>query len=100
LREFSVFENYRYGHLYGVRVAKWDTKRWLECSDCNCTLEIDSTEGFSKAVEMGAQWQVLRQHSPSERQIWEFIALVAQYVLRDPDTAQALREEIRNMELE
>lgn len=92
LRVFGIFENYRYGHIYGIRIAKWDTHRWMECGDCEYKLPIPSKEGFQAAQEISATWNVMRQNEPTMSQVWEIVAKVAQDVMAETELAAAARK--------
>jgi len=92
LRVFGVFENYRYGHLYGIRIAKWDTHRWMECGDCEFKVMIPSKEGFVAARTISETWNVLRLNNPTMPQIWEIVARVAEEVMGEHELATAARK--------
>lgn len=92
LRVFGVFENYRYGHIYGIRIAKWDTHRWMECGDCEYKLPIPSKEGFLAAQEISKTWNVLRQNNPTMSQVWDIVAKVADEVMAESELAEAARQ--------
>lgn len=98
MRVFGVLENYRYAHLYGIRLAKWDTLRWIECGDCEYKVQIPSKEGFLAAGAISETWNVLSQSNPTMEQIWEIVARVAEEVVVEPELAQAAREAAKEID--
>ena len=98
LRNFALFENYRYAHLYGIRIAKWNCHRWFECTDCGIRLQIDSHEAFLAAKTIAETWNVLRVNNPTVPQIWEIVAKVSEHVLKDPDGAEIARSVAQELE--
>lgn len=54
---FSVLENYTYGHLYGIRLAKYKAKHFLACETCDAVYPIPTVEGFRRAQQLSAQIQ-------------------------------------------
>jgi hypothetical protein len=44
LNAFGLVENYGYGQLYGVRLAKFKTERAMMCSKCNRGYGLDKTQ--------------------------------------------------------
>lgn len=49
LNTFALVENYGYGQLYGVRVAKFKTNRYLLCSHCQNGFSIEK-EQWDQAI--------------------------------------------------
>jgi hypothetical protein len=98
IRVFGVLENYRYAHLYGLRIAKWDTHRWMECGDCEYKVPIPSKEGFAAARAISDTWNVLRLSDPTTGQIWEIVARVAEEVMGDQELAQATRKAAKEVD--
>ena len=96
LRLFGVFENYRYGHVYGIRVAKWNVFRWLECQDCGFKVAIPNKDGFAAAVAISGTWKVLRENSPTGQQLWQLIAKVTECVLGQYELAEVARSNALN----
>lgn len=41
---FGLTENYGYGHLYGVRLAKFGTNRYLVCASCGNGYELTKSQ--------------------------------------------------------
>lgn len=92
LRMFGVFENYRYGHLYGIRVAKWDSQRWIQCRDCEFKVAIPGKTHFLAALAISETWNVLRLNNPTMGQIWEIVARVSESVMGEQELAEAARK--------
>jgi hypothetical protein len=44
LSVFILLENYGYGHLYGVRVAKYGTGRMMLCTECRDGYTLDRNQ--------------------------------------------------------
>jgi len=88
LQNFAVLENYRYGHLYGIRIAKWDTNRWLECLECNYSLSIPDSDGFNAAKEISNRWKPQLSGDLEMPQVFNLCGQVAQLVLKDMESAK------------
>jgi hypothetical protein len=92
IKYFAVFENYRYGHLYGIRIAKWDTRRWIECIGCEFKVPIPTKQHFLAALSISETWKVLWASNPTNVQVMELVGMVAEEVVSDHELAQALRK--------
>lgn len=87
LRIFGLLENYRYGHVYGIRVAKWNTQRWLECLECRASLPIPDSQAFNEAKAISLRWNQINGDSLTEGQVYFTCGQVAESVLRDSQAA-------------
>ena len=84
---FLVVENYKYGHVYGIRFAKYKAKFFLMCSRCEDAIPIDTKERFQMAQEIARRVQVGAENATTTSAV---IAEVARFVLGEPDFAAAL----------
>ena len=87
LNTFELFEQYRYGHLYGVRVSKHHVRRMLLCADCQTGFELD-TEQWNRATRVAYDIKQ-RDHELSEQEAAEWAVKLAIEVL--PDLADDVR---------
>lgn len=87
LSALSVVENYKYGHVYGIRVAKYKAKYFLVCSRCDGAYMIETKERFAIAQEIARRVQSAT--SSGADSMSEMIN-VARFVLNDPHFANAL----------
>lgn len=91
-QNFAVLENYRYGHLYGVRIAKWNTTRWLQCLGCEGSIDIPDVEAFNAAKEISRSWKPLIGTEPDMSKILRVCSQVAIRVSRDVDAGKKFAE--------
>jgi hypothetical protein len=84
IREFGALENYRYVHLWGIRVAKWQVVRYLDCGVCRAQVLIPAAENFLNAKITSRMVDTFATEKPTFEQIWEEIVDVAQHVTVDP----------------
>jgi len=81
LNTFELFEQYRYGHLYGVRVSKHHVRRMLLCADCQTGFELDT--GQWDRARLVAYDIKKRDHELSEQDAAEWAVKLASEVLPD-----------------
>ena len=98
LRSFAVFETYHYGHVYGIRIAKWKTSRFVICYVCQYQIAIPTQQGFNNAKLLDQVLNALIQTNPTEAQLWRFVARVADEVLHHPEAVQYAIEVAANLE--
>jgi hypothetical protein len=55
LSPFSVTENYKYGQVYGIRIAKFKSKYFLVCPTCDRVIVIENKEKFMSAQRIESQ---------------------------------------------
>jgi predicted RNA-binding Zn-ribbon protein involved in translation (DUF1610 family) len=88
-RAFLVIENYKYGHVYGIRIAKYKAKYFLMCSTCELMLPILSKDKFLLA--QGIARRVKVEPADSSR-VMQQVLEVARGVLGDFDLANAIQQ--------
>ena len=87
LSSFSVVENYKYGHVYGIRLAKYKSRYFLMCTNCERVLVLDDKASFQMAQQIG------RRVAASPRDgnaITAFVVEVARFVVNNPALADVL----------
>jgi len=82
-----LMENYKYEHLYGVRVAKHGTHRMLVCSRCQRGWDLDKAQ-WNEGKALAKQLQGMPGELTDE-QVIDFCLQVADAMF--PDQAVALR---------
>ena len=50
---FAVTENYKYGQVYGIRIAKYKAKHFLVCQKCDRAILLERPEQFITAQGIG-----------------------------------------------
>ena len=55
LSAFAVTENYKYGQVYGIRIAKYKAKYFLVCQKCDRVMVVENKERFAFAQSIGTQ---------------------------------------------
>jgi len=92
LQNFAVLEHYKYGHVYGIRIAKWNTTRWIECLECAFSYSVQDVYSFNSAKEISAKWKPILGTEPELSHILKLCGDVAQSVLKDPESAKKFYE--------
>jgi len=92
LSGFNVVENYRYGQVYGIRVAKYRAKYFLVCATCDRVLAIDTKEQFIQAQEIGRRIASSNDNSPEF--LMRKVAEVARWVMNNPELARAIEADL------
>jgi len=87
LSAFLVMENYKYGHVYGIRLAKYKSKYFLVCSRCEGAILIESKERFQMAQAIARRVQEDPEGAATTLVV---VAEVARFVLDQPAFADAL----------
>lgn len=87
LSSFLVVENYKYGHVYGIRLAKYKAKYFLVCSRCDGAIPVESKERFQMAQAIARRVETDPDIASSTLAV---VAEVARFVLGEPDLADAL----------
>lgn len=88
LNAFALVENYGYGQLYGVRVAKYKTNRYLLCSHCQDGYGLEK-EQWDQAM-LVADGLKRRGYELSMQQMAESAVELARKVF--PDAVVTVRE--------
>ena len=86
LQAFLVVENYKYGHVYGIRLAKFSSNYFLVCSTCQRALSVPDKEGFQFAQAVARQ---IKTSTDPELPMMRLMVDVARFAMRDPATANA-----------
>ena len=92
LASFSVVENYRYGQVYGIRIAKYKAKYFLVCTTCDRVIPIDTKDRFIAAQMIGTAIQ--GDPSFTEMTVMKYVANVARQVLGDSELANSIESDL------
>ena len=95
LSSFAVTENYKYGQVYGIRLAKYKAKYFLVCHVCDRVLVIDGKEEFITAQNIG---RTIKGTSSENFDSMKFMKDVARWVLKNPEMVKLL-EKMENDEI-
>jgi Uncharacterised protein family UPF0547 len=87
LNPFALVENYGYGQLYGVRIAKFSTNRYLVCAHCRDGFGLDKAQ-WDQALAI-ANGLKARKYELSMSEMAESAVSLAQRVF--PDLADNVR---------
>lgn len=88
LNTFALLENYGYGQLYGVRLAKYKTDRFMLCSLCQDGYPLDKQQW--EQAQLVAQGLKARGHElPIEEMAQSAVELARKIY---PDVADSVRE--------
>ena len=87
MNTFELVEQYRYSHLYGVRVSKRNVRRMLLCADCRTGFELDTQQW--ETARLVASNIKKRDHEFSEQEAAEWAVELANEVF--PDFADDVR---------
>lgn len=89
LQPFLVMENYKYGHVYGIRVAKYKSNYFIVCSTCQRALSIPDKEGFQFAQAVARQ---IKSSSDPDLPLMRLMVDVARFAMKDQATAGAMEQ--------
>lgn len=84
---FEVTEQYKYGQIYGIRVAKYKARYWLVCKKCERAIELSTKEQFLTAQAIGRKLAIESQEN------WNlsfYLQEVARWVFKDSELADRL----------
>jgi hypothetical protein len=86
---FELIENYKYGQVYGIRLAKFSSKFFLVCYKCTRTYQLETKEQFltAKAIH---QKMLLEGLEGIDLNKWTIE--VARWVMKNSDLAKALEK--------
>ncbi len=87
LSPFSVVENYKYGHVYGIRVAKYKAKYFLVCPTCDRVIQIASKDQFLTAQNIARH---IKSADLEKVDINVYVIEVARWVLDNNELASEL----------
>jgi len=86
---FAVTENYKYGQVYGIRIAKYKAKHFLVCQRCDRAMLLERPEQFSTAQAIGRR---IAAENPSTINLMKYVADVARFVFSNTDLAEAVEK--------
>lgn len=87
LAAFHAVENYKYGHVHGIRVAKCQGRYLLVCSRCDGAYVIQTKERFAIAREIARH---IEAAGWADVDVMAEVINVARFVVGDSDLADAL----------
>jgi len=88
--EFSVTEHYKYGQVYGIRIAKYKEKHFLVCQKCDRVVVIPTKENYLKAQEISRSIRAEIGAGNMEINYMKYIGDVARFVLDNSELADAI----------
>jgi hypothetical protein len=86
---FAVTENYKYGQVYGIRIAKYKAKHFLVCQKCDRAVFLDRPEQFVIAQGIGRR---VAAHNPDTINMMTYVSEVARLVFNNSELANAIDE--------
>lgn len=86
---FAVTENYRYGQVYGIRIAKYKAKHFLVCQKCDRAITLETPAQFATAQAIGRR---ITTNSPETFNAMAYVAEVARFVLHNSELADMIEE--------
>ena len=86
---FAVTENYKYGQVYGIRIAKYKAKHFLVCQKCDRAILLERPEQFATAQGIGRR---IASDNPSTLNIMAYVSDVARFVFDNIELAKAVEE--------
>jgi hypothetical protein len=93
VQSFSVTENYRYGQVYGIRIAKYKAKYFLVCHTCDRVYQVETKEGFIRAQEIARKIEAFGLETGNG--LMGYVAEVARDVLNNQKLADAIESDIK-----
>ena len=84
---FAVTENYKYGQVYGIRIAKYKAKHFLVCQRCDRAIFLETPEQFSAAQGIGRR---IAGDNPNTINLMSYVSDVARFVFKNIDLAEAV----------
>ena len=86
---FAVTENYKYGQVYGIRIAKYKAKHFLVCQKCDRAILLERPEQFATAQVIGRR---ISADNPNTINIMRYVSDVARLVFNNIDLAKVVEE--------
>lgn len=86
---FAVTENYKYGQVYGIRIAKYKAKHFLVCQRCDRAILLETPEQFSTAQGIGRR---IASDNPATINLMSYVSDVARFVFKNIDLAKAVED--------
>ena len=87
VQPFLVVENYKYGHVYGIRLAKFSSNYFLVCSTCQRALSVPDKEGFQFAQAVARQ---IKTSTDPSIPMMRLMVDVARFAMKDQQTANSM----------
>ena len=87
VQPFLVVENYKYGHVYGIRLAKFSSNYFLVCSTCQRALSVPDKEGFQFAQAVARQ---IKTSTDPNIPMMRLMVDVARFSMKDQQTASTM----------
>jgi hypothetical protein len=87
LQPFLVMENYKYGHVYGIRIAKYKSNYFIVCSTCQRALSVPDKEGFQFAQAVARQ---IKTSTDPDIPMVRLMVDVARFTMKDPEAAATM----------
>ena len=84
---FAVTENYKYGQVYGIRIAKYKAKHFLVCQKCDRAILLERPEQFVTAQGIGRR---IAADNPNTLNIMTYVSDVARFVFNNIEMADAV----------
>ena len=86
---FAVTENYKYGQVYGIRIAKYKAKHFLVCQKCDRAILLERPEQFATAQGIGRR---IAADNPNTLNIMGYVSDVARFVFNNVELAKAVED--------
>lgn len=86
---FAVTENYKYGQVYGIRIAKYKAKHFLVCQKCDRAMLLETPAQFATAQGIGRR---IAAENPNTINIMSYVSDVARFVFKNIELAQAVED--------
>lgn len=86
---FAVTENYKYGQVYGIRIAKYKAKHFLVCQKCDRAILLERPEQFATAQGIGRR---IASDNPNTINIMGYVSDVARFVFNNIELAKAVED--------
>ena len=85
----GVTENYRYGQVYGIRIAKYKSKYFLVCQICERGMQIPTREAFNAAQDLARQMNL---QDETKIDYMKYVKEVARIVFQNYELVKILEE--------
>lgn len=86
---FAVTENYKYGQVYGIRIAKYKAKHFLVCQKCDRAIFLERPEQFAAAQGIGRR---IASDNPNTINVMTYVSDVARLVFNNIELAKAVED--------
>lgn len=86
---FQLSENYKYGQVYGIRLAKFSSKYFLSCYKCDRVIVLESKEEYLTAKGI---YEKMIQEGLENIDLHKWTIEVARWVIKNPELARELEK--------